>query len=98
MIAYETVKYFNAEAYEFNRYKEAVVAYQKAEYYVMFSLNVLNVTQNLMFTSGLVVACYLIAYQVTNGQARVGDFVTLLTYMAQLQGMLTILTRLYTRG
>ena len=87
MIAYETVKYFNAETYEFGRYRDAVLAYQKAEYYVMFSLNVLNVTQNLMFTSGLVVACYLSAYQVTTGVTKVGDFVILLTYMAQLQGM-----------
>ncbi|KAG9815565.1 hypothetical protein KCU68_g19150, partial [Aureobasidium melanogenum] len=31
MVSYETVKYFNAEAYEFNRYREAVDKYQKAE-------------------------------------------------------------------
>ncbi|KAK6425382.1 ATP-binding cassette-type vacuolar membrane transporter Hmt1, partial [Oleoguttula sp. CCFEE 5521] len=32
MTSYETVKYFNAEEYEFNRYRDAVVKYQKAEY------------------------------------------------------------------
>ena len=34
MVSYETVKYFNAEAYEFNRYREAVQKYQDAEWKV----------------------------------------------------------------
>ncbi|PVH90202.1 hypothetical protein DM02DRAFT_683772, partial [Periconia macrospinosa] len=46
MVSYETVKYFNAEAYEFNRYRDAVNKYQKAEYQVLFSLNLMNVSQN----------------------------------------------------
>ncbi|KAK6526407.1 hypothetical protein TWF694_005002 [Orbilia ellipsospora] len=95
MIAYETVKYFNAEAYEFNRYKGAVSAYQTAEYSVLTSLNIMNVTQNLMFTLGLVAACSLSAYQVTTGQADVGKFVTLLTYLAQLQGPLNFFGTFY---
>ncbi|KAF3940381.1 hypothetical protein ABW19_dt0202832 [Dactylella cylindrospora] len=95
MIAYETVKYFNAEAYEFNRYREAVNGFQRAEYRVMVSLNIMNVTQNLMFSLGLVAACYLSAYQVTTGQADVGKFVTLLTYLAQLQGPLNFFGTFY---
>ena len=87
MIAYETVKYFNAEAYEFSRYGDAVRAYQRAEYTVLSSLNLMNITQNLMFTLGLVAACFLSAYQVTMGYSKVGKFVVLLTYMAQLQGI-----------
>ena len=43
MVSYETVKYFNAEAYEFNRYREAVRKYQNAEYKVMLSLNIMNI-------------------------------------------------------
>lgn len=95
MIAYETVKYFNAEAYEFNRYRDAVKGFQHAEYRVLTSLNIMNVTQNLMFTLGLVAACYLCAYQVTTGQADVGKFVTLLTYLAQLQGPLNFFGTFY---
>ena len=53
MVAYETVKYFNAEGYEFGRYRDAVRAYQKAEYKVLLGLNVMNVTQNLFSPSGL---------------------------------------------
>jgi len=85
MVAYETVKYFNAEGYEFGRYRDAVRAYQRAEYKVLFSLNVMNVTQNLVFTIGLVVACFLSAWQVSTGQTSVGSFVSLLAYLAQLQ-------------
>src|SRR5690606_35329471 len=85
MVAYETVKYFNAENYEFTRYRNAVNAYQSAEYKVLFSLNIMNVTQNLMFMIGLLIACFLSAYQVSTGQTKVGSFVALLTYMAQLQ-------------
>lgn len=95
MIAYETVKYFNAETYEFGRYRSAVRAYQRAEYHVLLSLNVMNVTQNLVFTIGLVIACFLSAYQVTTEQADVGKFVGLLAYLAQLQGPLNFFGTFY---
>ncbi|KAL9081245.1 MAG: hypothetical protein Q9157_000220 [Trypethelium eluteriae] len=95
MVSYETVKYFNAEDYEFNRYREAVSKYQRAEYHVLFSLNLMNVTQNLVFMVGLMVACFIAAYQVTSGQRRVGKFVSLLTYFAQLQGPLNFFGTFY---
>lgn len=95
MMAYETVKYFNAEEYEFDRYRGAVEKYQKAEYSVNASLNVLNVTQNLVFMAGLMIACFIAAYQVTTGTLRVGRFVTLLTYMAQLQSPLNFFGTFY---
>ena len=95
MIAYETVKYFNAEQYEFTRYRNAVNAFQRAEYQVLFSLNVMNVSQNIMFMIGLLVACYLSAWQVSTGQIKVGKFVTLLTYLAQLQGPLNFFGTFY---
>ncbi|KAI9684166.1 MAG: hypothetical protein M1829_003436 [Trizodia sp. TS-e1964] len=95
MVSYETVKYFNAEAYEFNRYRDAVKAFQSAEYRVMISLNVMNVTQNLVFTLGLLITCFIAAYQVSVGERKVGDFVALLTYMAQLQGPLNFFGTFY---
>jgi ABC-type transport system involved in Fe-S cluster assembly fused permease/ATPase subunit len=95
MVSYETVKYFNAEGYEFDRYRNAVGDYQRAEYKVLFSLNIMNVTQNLVFTLGLLVTCFIAAYQVTSGQRKVGQFVALLTYMAQLQGPLNFFGTFY---
>lgn len=95
MMSYETVKYFNAEDYEFNRYRNAVRDYQRAEYKVLISLNILNVSQNLVFTLGLMVTCFIAAYQVTTGRRKVGQFVALLTYMAQLQGPLNFFGTFY---
>ena len=95
MMSYETVKYFNAEKYEFKRFRGAVVDYQVAEYKVLLSLNVMNVAQNMVFTMGLMITCFIAAYQVTTGQRRVGDFVVLLTYMAQLQQPLNFFGTFY---
>lgn len=95
MMSYETVKYFNAEEYEFNRYRQAVEKYQKAEYLVTFSLALMNTIQNLVFMAGLIVACFIAAYQVTDGQLKVGRFVLLLTYMTQLQGPLNFFGTFY---
>ncbi|KAL8843798.1 MAG: hypothetical protein Q9176_001760 [Flavoplaca citrina] len=95
MMSYETVKYFNAEVYEFDRYRNAVKDYQRAEYKVLISLNIMNVSQNLVFTLGLMVICFIAAYQVTTGQKKVGQFVTLLTYMAQLQSPLNFFGTFY---
>ncbi|EAL87406.1 vacuolar ABC heavy metal transporter (Hmt1), putative [Aspergillus fumigatus Af293] len=95
MVSYETVKYFNAEEYEFNRYRGAVSDYQKAEYHVLFSLTLMNTSQNTVFMLGLLIACFIAAYQVSLGQRDVGQFVSLLTYMAQLQGPLNFFGTFY---
>lgn len=95
MISYETVKYFNAEQYEFTRYRDAVGDFQKAEYHVLFSLTLLNTCQNTVFMIGLLTTCFIAAYQVSTGQRPVGSFVSLLTYMAQLQGPLNFFGTFY---
>jgi ABC-type transport system involved in Fe-S cluster assembly fused permease/ATPase subunit len=95
MVSYETVKYFNAEAYEFNRYREAVNKFQRAEYKVLFSLNLMNVSQNTVFMCGLMITCFIGAYQVTTKQTTVGQFSTLVTYMGQLQSPLNFFGTFY---
>ncbi|KAJ5232224.1 ABC transporter integral membrane type 1 [Penicillium chermesinum] len=95
MVSYETVKYFNAEQYEFDRYRGAVGDFQKAEYHVLFSLTLLNTCQNTVFMLGLLLTCFICAYQVSIGQRDVAQFVGLLTYMAQLQGPLNFFGTFY---
>ncbi|KAL3423319.1 heavy metal tolerance protein precursor [Phlyctema vagabunda] len=95
IMSYETVKYFNAEPYEFERYRKAVRVYQIAEYKVLLSLNVMNITQNMVFMFGLLTTSFLAAYQVTTKQRPVGDFVQLLIYMQQLQGPLNFFGTFY---
>lgn len=95
LTSYETVKYFNAEDYEFRRYRKAVSAFQKMEYKVTISLNVLNISQNMVFMAGLLLTSFISAYQVTTGARKVGQFSTLLAYMAQLQQPLNFFGSFY---
>lgn len=95
MFSYETVKYFNAEPWEFNRYREAVKKYQAAEYEVYISLNYMNVAQNLVFMLGLMIVCFIAAHQITTGQRKVGQFVGLIQYMTQLQQPLNFFGTFY---
>lgn len=95
MVSYETVKYFNAEPYEFNRYREAIRKFQLVEYINTSSLNLMNLSQNLCFMLGLLITCFIAAFQVASGQRKVGKFVALLTYMSQLQGPLNFLGTFY---
>jgi ATP-binding cassette, subfamily B, vacuolar membrane transporter HMT1/ACLQ len=95
LTSYETVKYFNAEEYEFDRYRQAVSAFQKMEYKVITSLNILNISQNTVFMAGLLITSFISAYQVTTGVRRVGEFVILLTYMGQLQQPLNFFGSFY---
>ncbi|OJJ51301.1 hypothetical protein ASPZODRAFT_127358 [Penicilliopsis zonata CBS 506.65] len=95
MVSYETVKYFNAEQYEFGRYRGSVTDFQSAEYHVLLSLTLMNTCQNTVFMLGLLITCFIAAYQVSIGQRPVGKFVSLLTYMAQLQGPLNFFGTFY---
>ncbi|KGO39322.1 ABC transporter, integral membrane type 1 [Penicillium expansum] len=95
LVSYETVKYFNAEEYEFNRYRGAVSDYLRAEWHSLFAQNLMNIFQNVIFMLGLLITCFVCAYQVARGQRAVGQFVTLLTYMAQLQAPLNIFGTFY---
>ena len=95
MVSYETVKYFNAEGYEFDRYRQAVRDFQNSEYKVLISLNIMNISQNMVFTLGLLITCFISAYQVTTGQRKVGSFMQLLFYMGQLQGPLNFFGTFY---
>ncbi|KAI0180278.1 hypothetical protein GGR52DRAFT_569026 [Hypoxylon sp. FL1284] len=95
IISYETVKYFNAEDFEFNRYREAIQNFQHAEAKVTWSISTMNICQSLVFMIGMLVAMMLGAYQVTMGSRKVGDFVTLMTYLGQLQGPLNFFGTFY---
>lgn len=65
----------------------AVVTLQKAERDFTNTMALLSVTQNAIFTIGLLFASFLAVYQVTMGERKVGDFVALLSYWAQISGI-----------
>ena len=49
LLNFETVKYYGAENYEKERYRDAVIRYQKSEWLSNMSLPVLNVIQGESF-------------------------------------------------
>ncbi|KAJ9481353.1 hypothetical protein VN97_g12130 [Penicillium thymicola] len=95
LVSYETVKYFNAERHEFDRYRRAICNYQNTEYYTFLCGTLLNASQNTVLLTCLLVTCFIAVYQVSSLQQPVGRFVTLLMYMAQLQGPLSFFGAFY---
>lgn len=84
---WQNASYFNRIQYEVGRYKNAVKDYLGSELMFYGSWQIVNVVQSFIMTIGLLVACYLAIYQVWVLKTKtVGDFVTLLTYWAQLNG------------
>ncbi|KAI1791257.1 hypothetical protein LXA43DRAFT_1011840 [Ganoderma leucocontextum] len=79
LLNYETVKYFNGEEHEGERYREAIRQYQSLEYK----------------TLGLLVGSMIVAMRVVRGQSQPHEFVFFITYLAQLYGPLNMLGYLY---
>uniref|UniRef100_A0A8C5LDC9 ATP-binding cassette sub-family B member 6 n=1 Tax=Jaculus jaculus TaxID=51337 RepID=A0A8C5LDC9_JACJA len=84
LLNFETVKYYNAEGYEVERYQEAIIKYQDLEWKSSASLVLLNQTQNLVIGLGLLSGSLLCAYFVSEQKLQVGDFVLFGTYIIQL--------------
>ncbi|RMZ92136.1 hypothetical protein DV736_g626, partial [Chaetothyriales sp. CBS 134916] len=93
--SWDTVKYFNAEGYEFGRYRTSIKTMQKFEYWVQVTLAYMNTIQGALFMLALLIACFIEAYQVATGYQTVGRFVMLITYMAQLQAPLNFFGTFY---
>ena len=95
LLNFETVKYYNAEQYEIERYNNAILNYQKTEWDVVASLNLLNFSQSLVMNGGLLAGALLAAFMVSTGEKTVGDYVLFGTYILQLMGPLNWLGTLY---
>ncbi|KAF2789636.1 heavy metal tolerance protein [Melanomma pulvis-pyrius CBS 109.77] len=97
LLSYETVHHSGAVLMEVSRYERLISYFQKAELNVLFSLNMLNAVQNGIFTLGTLLVCYLDAYQISRELEKVAKFITLLTYVAQLQAPLNFFGSFYTQ-
>ncbi|CAG8511295.1 10983_t:CDS:10 [Paraglomus brasilianum] len=84
LLNYETVKYYAAEDFESKEYQKAVDDYQDADKISNATIYILTLVQNVIIQAGLLVGGLLCAYQVTQGQKTVGDFVLYLAYILQL--------------
>ncbi|CAO1637770.1 unnamed protein product [Sympodiomycopsis kandeliae] len=95
LLNWETVKSYNNEDYELQRYRLSLLDYQRADWKVMASMNVLNLTQNLTLSLGTLLMLFVVAYDVVHGHATSSDFVVFISYLAQIYGPLNMLSTMY---
>lgn len=84
LLNFETVKYYNNEAYEVGKFDKSIRAYQKADWRSQASLVALNSAQNATITLGLIAGSLLVASRVVDGDLTIGDFILFITYIIQL--------------
>ncbi len=95
LLNFETVKYFNAEQREAERYDSSMKAYAQAALKTAYSLAFLNFGQSFLITCGLIGVMVLAAIGVQNGTLTVGDFVMVNAYMIQITVPLNFLGTVY---
>ena len=92
---YETVKYFNAEEVEAQRYDEAMKTYENMAVRSTTSLSVVNIGQGGIIAIGLMLMMIMAGFDIQNGQLTIGDFVAVNTYLLQLYLPLNFLGWVY---
>ena len=95
LLNYETVKYFNAEKREAQRYDKSMARYEDASVKAYTSLAVLNAGQAVFFTFGLAGAMVMCAFEIRAGTKTVGDFVLINAMMIQLYQPLNFMGMVY---
>ncbi|MGA1693286.1 MAG: ABCB family ABC transporter ATP-binding protein/permease [Burkholderiaceae bacterium] len=95
LMNYETVKYFNNEAYEANRYDESLQRWQEAAIKSQASLSLLNVGQSLVIATAVGLMIWQAVVRVQSGEMTLGDLVLVNAFMIQLYLPLNFLGVLY---
>ncbi len=95
LLNYETVKYFNNERMEAERFDRSMARYEHAATRTWTSLGWLNFGQGLIFGIGMAVAMILSAREVMAGTQTIGDFVFINTMLMQLSVPLNFIGFIY---
>lgn len=95
LLNYETVKYFNAEAVETDRYDEAMKRYEIMAVRSRTSLSVVNIGQGSIIAIGLMLMMGMAGLHIQEGRLTIGDFVAVNTYLLQLYMPLNFLGWVY---
>ena len=84
LLNYETVKYFNNEEFEAQRYDENLKRYRQAAIKSQKTLSLLNAGQQLIIALGLVAMLWRATQGVVDGHMTLGDLVMVNAFMIQL--------------
>lgn len=95
LINYETVKLFNNEAHELERYDAKLRGFRDASIKTQSSLSFLNFGQNAIFSVGLGAMMYMVTQNILAGQATVGDLVLVNGLLFQLSIPLNFIGSVY---
>ena len=95
LLNYETVKYFNNEAFEAGRYDESLQRLRTARLKAQSTLSVLNTGQQLIIAIGLVAMLWRATQGVVDGRMTLGDLVMVNAFMIQLYIPLNFLGVIY---
>jgi ATP-binding cassette subfamily B protein len=95
LINYETVKYFNNEAFEAARYDKSLLNWQEAAIRSQTSLSVLNVGQSLIIAVAVTLMVWQAVAGVQAGTMTLGDLVLVNAFLIQLYIPLNFLGVLY---
>ena len=95
LINFETVKYFNNERWEHDRYDEQMQKWEAAQIRSQISLSWLNLGQSLIIAAAVTLMMWRAAVGVAAGQMTVGDIVLVNAFLIQLYMPLNHLGVLY---
>ncbi|RWP65420.1 ABC transporter ATP-binding protein/permease [Mesorhizobium sp.] len=95
LLNFETVKYFNNEGMEAERFDRSMARYETAATRIWTSLGWLNFGQGVIFGLGTVIVMCLSALEVQAGTQTVGDFVFINAMLIQLSVPLNFIGFIY---
>ncbi|KAK4877973.1 hypothetical protein RN001_010479 [Aquatica leii] len=85
LLNFETVKYYGAEDYEVQAFRDVVLQFQIEEFKASVTLNILNTLQNIIICGGLLAGSLLCVHMVVDKEGlTVGDYVLFSSYIIQL--------------
>jgi len=95
LLNFETVKYFNNEDYEAQRYDATLAQQERVGILAQQSLNVLNSGQQVIIAGGLTLMLWRAAAGVAAGRMSIGDLVLVNAFMLQMYVPLNFLGVIY---
>ena len=95
LLNYETVKYFNNEGFEAQRYDRSLDQLRRARLKAQTSLSLLNTGQQLIIAVALIAMLWRATQGVVEGRMTLGDWVMVNAFMIQLYIPLNFLGMIY---